>query len=217
MKTLITSRIAALAASLAAGAVGWFVGKDIIAPDQAAQATGELTTLLNTFFAALAAVVMWVAALFIRKFAGGNSGGGNNGTGRSGGGAPCFTLFTAAALSMAGFGLSSCSSFSLTGDGCVRSTQTREGKTYAVDTCFDTEGKVDRVRLLWTSDVGRELRATIYRDDRPLFIEFRDLGTGFWYRWTEGMGISLGAVPPEVEAAMENAVPLPAVEVEPAK
>jgi hypothetical protein len=214
MKALFTSRLAVFAASLAAGAVGWFVGKDIIAPDQAAQATGELTTLLNGFFAALAAIVMWVCALVIRKFTGGNSGGGNSGTGSSGGSFPCFTLFTAAALSMAGFALSSCSSFSLTGDGCVRSTQTREGKTYAVDTCFSPDGKVDRVRLLWSNEANRELRATIYRDDRPVSVEFRDLGTGFWYRWTEGTGISLGAVPPEVATALEPEPELPVIEVE---
>jgi hypothetical protein len=211
MKALFTSRLAVFAASLAAGAVGWFVGKDIVAPDQAAQATGELTTLINGLFAALAALVMWVAGLFLRKFTGGNSGGGNSSTGGSGGSFPCI-LFTALALSMAGFALTSCSSLSLTGDGCIRSTQIREGKTYAVDTCLGADGKIDRIRLLWTNEAGRELRGTIYRDDRPVVVEFRDLDTGFWYRWTEGTGISLGAIPPEVETALENAVPLPAVE-----
>jgi hypothetical protein len=214
MKTLLNSRLAVFAASLAAGVVAWLTGKDIIAPDQAAQAAGELTTLLNAFFAALAAIGMWLFAIVLRKFTGGNSGGGNSGTGSSGGNFPCFALFTTLALSMAGFALTSCSSFSLTGDGCVRSTQTREGKTYAVDTCFSPDGKVDRVRLLWSNETARELRATIYRDDRPVFVEFRDLDTGFWYRWTEGMGISLGAVPPEVAAAMKSEPELPVIEVE---
>jgi hypothetical protein len=170
--------------------------------------------LINGFFAALAALVMWVAARVIRKIAGGNSGGGNSSTGGSGGSFPCVALFTTLALSMAGFALTSCSTFSLTGDGCVRSTQTREGKTYAVDTCFNPDGKVDRIRLLWSNETARELRATIYRDDRPVSVEFRDLDTGFWYRWTEGTGISLGAVPPEVATALEPEPELPVIEVE---
>ncbi|WP_193214950.1 hypothetical protein [Luteolibacter marinus] len=110
--------------------------------------------------------------------------------------------------------LPACSNLMLTGDGCIQTTQERDGVTYRVKTCLDAEGKIDRVQLFWTNETGRPLRGTIYRDDRPILVEFRDLDSGFWYRWTEGMGISLGAIPTEVAVALE---PEPALPVEPAK
>jgi len=112
MKTLIQSRLAAIAASLAAAVVAWFVGRDLIGTEQAAQATGELRVLLDAFLAAAAALIAWAVAHVIRKVTGGNSGGGDD-QGTGGGGIPGIVLMgTATAVLLGGFTLSSCTPLS---------------------------------------------------------------------------------------------------------
>ena len=105
MKTLIQSRLAAFAASMAAAIVAWFVGRDLIGTEQATQATGELKLLLDIFLAAGAALIAWALAHVIRKITGGATGKENDtGSPRSGGDVPAlFLLCTAGAVCMAGF------------------------------------------------------------------------------------------------------------------
>lgn len=209
MKALLNSRLAVWAGMLAAAVIGWFTSHDIIAPPDAAQATGELTMLLQGVFAALAAVVLWTVSILAKKFSGGGSGE-KGGTGS--GGSPmlaAMTIMTWGVISMAGALLTSCGTLSLTSDGCVRSVQEREGATYTVDTCLGPDGKIDRVRLGWTNDQGVEIQANIYRDKRPISIRYKK--AGLWLAWSEDAGISLGAeVPPEVATALEPEPPLPA-------
>ncbi len=72
MKSLLTSRFTAWAATLAAVIVGWFVSGDFIEPPAAETAAGELATLLNALFAALLGVLAWCAGVVVRKFTRGN-------------------------------------------------------------------------------------------------------------------------------------------------
>lgn len=207
MKSLFNSRIAAIAAACAAAVVGWFVDKGILTGDTAAQATTELGTLFNVLGATLFGIVVLVGGWVLKRLAGGNSGGGNNKTGGSGGSFPSIAI-TATALFLAGLALSSCSGLSLTGDGCITSTFTRDGATYQVKSCLGEDGKLSVVKVLWKNEAGAQLRATVHLDNsKPVVIEYQTVEGG-WVTWTEGSGVSLGQVPAEVKTALGT----PAVE-----
>jgi hypothetical protein len=207
---LFKNRIAAWAVFLAASVVGWFVNQGILTSEQAAESAGALSTALELLFAAFFGVVALIGGWVLRRLAGGNSGGGNSKTGGSGGSIPSI-MITAAAFCLAGLALSSCS-LSMTGDGCVLGTYTRNGKTYKAGPCVDANGKVDRLRVVWSNDAGQELRATIWPSAaRKTLVEYH-AGGGLWLQWTAKSGVSIGPVPPEVETALENETPLPTVE-----
>ena len=195
----IAQRIAAIAGLVAVAIVGWLLEIGLVlAPDQAA-ATAELTTLLNGLGAAVLALMAWVGALIWKRFTGGNSGGGNKGGG-SGGSLPSI-LLTAAALSMAGLVLPSCVPLSLTSDGCVLGSYSKDGKTWKAGPCVGPDGKVDRIKVQWSNEAGQELRATIYYDKRKTLVEYH-AGGGLWLQWTSKSGVVIGPVPPQVETSL---------------
>lgn len=96
-------------------------------------------------------------------------------------------------------------------DRCLTSEVERGGMTYRAGACFDLAGKVERIKVEWKDSTGREGRASIYKDARPMLVEYKS-ETGLWLRWTEGGGVTFEQLPPEVIAALESQVPLPAVE-----
>lgn len=106
--------------------------------------------------------------------------------------------------------LSSCA-LNFSKDGCVLGSYQREdGSTYragpcvGVDTDNDGNADIDRFRVSWENEEGQELRGTYWiNDERPPLVEYL-VSPGFWIQWDSKSGVSLGAVPPQIEPAIPN-------------
>jgi hypothetical protein len=63
---------------------------------------------------------------------------------------------------------------------------------------------VNRFRVKWRNDTGDDLRATYWvRGGKPVLIEYLTK-SGIWISWDSKSGVLLGAVPPEVDKALEG-------------
>lgn len=207
MKDQLTSFLATAFKGLG-GAGGYLAGKGLIDSGS----IGSVDAAGSSMALALATILGAVAVHLLGKLFGSGV------AGKS----PLLILATAAGLSMAGGLLSSCS-LSMTGDGCVLGSYTRNGRTYKAGPCVDALGVVNRLRFSWSNEKAQELRATVFKDrSKPTEIEYH-AGGGLWLRWTKDSGISLGALPPDLESAVnDGAVKVTAVveterEIKPAK
>ena len=199
MNAKIASQLRHLA-TFVPGLGGFLLAQGWLDADTAAQLDAEQVKMLAIVAGALAVMIsralLWLlgkyAPQFLPFF-------GNGGAGSS----PLLILTTAAAFSMAGLSLSSCS-LSMTGDGCVLGEYQRNGRTYKAGPCVDALGKVNRLRFAWLNEKGQELRATVFQDrEKPTEIDYH-AGGGLWLRWTRETGISLGALPPDLESAVKE-------------
>jgi hypothetical protein len=194
MKDKLTSFLATAFKGLG-GAGGFLAGKGLIDSGSIGSvdaAGSSLALALATIVGAVLAHVLGkLAAKYLPGF-----------LGNVGKGSPAFAITTAVGFAMAGSLLSSCS-LSLTSDGCVLGSYTRNHSTYRAGPCVDAFGKVNRVRFAWVNEQGQELRSTVWLDrTKPVVIEYH-AGGGLWVVWTEGSGISPGVIPPDVKAARD--------------
>lgn len=102
---------------------------------------------------------------------------------------------------------------SVTSDGCILGTYTKDGQTYLAGPCVGekpapgTGSEVDRFRVEWQNPEGQHLRATYWlKRSKSVLVEYK-LDSGVWLAWSAKSGVMIGPVPPEVQSAMEGAPP----------
>lgn len=104
--------------------------------------------------------------------------------------------------------LASCGGINLSSDGCILAAYQHNGSTYYAGPCLGTDldgdgnADIDRFRVEWVNDTGDKLRATYSRAGGEVLIEYRT-PAGVWVGWSSKSGVSLGAVPPEVDEVLQ--------------
>lgn len=100
------------------------------------------------------------------------------------------------ALVISSLALSACGGMGLavTPDGCLTSTYTKDGQTYAAGPCFGEDGKVDRVRTSWSNDKGIAIRSTYHTKTGRSYVEYQTEDGG-WVRWSSKSGVMLDGAP----------------------
>ena len=86
-----------------------------------------------------------------------------------------------------------------TTDGCLMATKKlTDGTAYAVGPCLDAQGKISSYRTTWTNPEGVAIMSNYYPASRRTEVFYRS--AGIWAKWDSKCGISLGGVPPIIEA-----------------
>lgn len=98
--------------------------------------------------------------------------------------------------------LSSCG-LSVSPDGCLTGTYTKNGQTYKVGPCFGEDGKPNRWRAQWANAEGVSIRSTYHTKNKRVIVEYLTDGGG-WVGWDSKSGVLLDGNPLVVQIVAEQ-------------